>query len=318
MYPNGSRFAVQLSFDVEMVTNFPYWGSFWNHRKGAIDEPTKEYVRKISQTCAKYGAKAHFFLMGSLFEDPDVDYLKEALDAGHAVGNHTYTHVRITARDTSQLAGVYDFSPWLAAGRTGPEVVRQEIQMTTEAIRTRLGVEPKGFRSPGGFPNGMNDAPDVQKMLQEEGFWWISTHYDDTIQRQDFQVTRDIRRKMPLAQLKEAFNKSTSALQPYYYPSGLLEIPLSGITDVVAWRGYGPDLGEWLEMLVSGVDYAHEHGLIFMLTTHPAVLAAIDPECQTVDVVLRHALEKEGGVWLPDMEEIAERERELQQARKTS
>lgn len=306
MYPNGARFAVQLSFDLEMVTNFPYWTCFWNNRKGAIDGSTKQYVRKINARCEKYGAKAHYFLVGSLFEDPDVDYLKETVAAGHAVGNHTYTHVSIKAMDPSRLSGVYDSCPWRAAGRTAPEVVREEIQMTTAAIRSRLGVDPKGFRSPGGFPNGLQDAPAVQKLLQEEGFWWISTHYDDTLFRSHYQPSADTVTKVDLATLKAGFNRSEHILQPYRYESGLLELPLAGITDVVAWRGYRPDLGEWLEMLAAGVDYAHEHGLIFMLTTHPAVLAAVDPFCQTVDVILRRAVAKAGGVWLPDLEEVAQ------------
>lgn len=306
MYPNGARFGVQLSFDVEMVTNFPYWSSFWNDRKGAIDSATKAYIRTISDVCSRHGAKAHYFLVGSLFEDPDIDYLKASIDGGHAVGNHTYTHVRMTAEKPSELAGVYDFYPWLASGRSAPEVIRQEVQMTTEAMRTRLGVSPKGFRSPGGFPNGLNEAPAVRQMLVDEGFWWISTHYNDTMQRQNHPVSRDMALKVPLSKLVDAFNRSEQNLQPYRYQDGLIELPLAGITDVVAWRSYGPDLGEWIEMLRQGVDYAHEHGLIFMLTTHPAVLAAIDPECQTVDAVLSHALQKDGGVWLPDLEEIAE------------
>lgn len=305
MYPNGARFAVQLSFDLEMVTNFPYWPSFWNHRKGAIDETTKAYVGKINAKCEAYGAKAHYFLVGSMFEDPDVDYLKKTVAAGHAVGNHTYTHVNLKAREVERLAGVYDCCPWRAAGRSAQEIVRQELQMTTAAIRQALSVEPKGLRSPGGFPNGLQDDADVQKLCQAEGFWWVSTHYNDSLYRNYEASSAEVTNKVDLDTLSEAFNRSQHVLQPYRYESGLLELPLAGITDVVAWRIYRPDLTEWLSMLTRGVDYAHEHGLVFTLTTHPAVLAAIDPFCQTVDVVLRRALEKEGGVWLPDLEEVA-------------
>ncbi len=305
MYPNGARFAVQLSFDLEMVTNFPYWTSFWNHRKGAIDEATKTYVGKINAKCERYGAKAHYFLVGSLFEDPDIDYLKKTVAAGHAVGNHTYTHVNLKAQDTSRLSGVYDKCPWRASGRSAQEIVQQEIQITTSAIKGCLGVDPKGIRSPGGFPNGLQDAPAVQKMCQEEGFWWVSTHYNDSLYRNYEASSSEAINKVDVSILTEAFNRSQHVLQPYRYESGLLELPLAGITDVVAWRAYRPDLGEWLRMLSEGVDYAHEHGLVFTLTTHPAVLASIDPFCQTVDVILRRSLEKDGGVWLPDLEEIA-------------
>lgn len=305
-YPNGARFAVQLSFDLEAVTNFPNWTHFWNDRKGAIDEATKAYVGQINARCETYGAKAHYFLVGSLFEDPNVDYLKRTVDEGHAVGNHTYTHVSIKARDPAHLAGVYTSCPWRAAGRSAQQIVREEVQMTTAAMEARLGVKPKGFRSPGGFANGLQDAADVREMLREEGFWWVSTHYNDGLMRTYSRNAEvgDVP-KVPFAELTASFKRSERVLQPYRYEDGLLELPLAGITDVVAWRRYRPDLGEWLRMLADGVDYAHEHGLVFMLTTHPAVLAAIDPFCQTVDVVLRRALEKEGGVWLPDLEEVA-------------
>ena len=307
MYPGGARFGVQLSFDVEMVTNFPYWGNDWNARKGALDRETKEYIRRISETCSQYGAKAHYFLVGSLFEDPDVDFLKASLDAGHSVGNHTYTHVSIKAKQLAHLAGVYAYEPWRAAGRTAPEIVREEVQMTTDAIRRRLGVSPRGFRSPGGFVDGLQNAPEVRRMLAEEGFWWVSTHYNDGIQRHaSSPVGRSVTRKRPLDELVAAFNASERHLQPYRYADGLFELPLAGITDVVAWRWYGTELGDWVRLLEAGVDYAHENGLIFMLTTHPAVLAAVDPECLTLHAVLSRAREKEGGVWLPDLEEVAE------------
>ncbi len=302
MYPNGAHFAVQLSFDLEMCTNFPYWSSFWNYRKGAIDAGTKDYVRKINDTCRKYGAKAHYFLVGSLFEDPDVSYLEETVAGGHAVGNHTYTHIRLKATETAQLAGIHDAYPWLAGRRTALEVIRDEIAATTAAMRSRLGVAPKGLRSPGGFTNGLQDAPAVQALLQDEGFWWVSTHYNDTIQR-----SAALDRVCPLDQdlLVQAFTDSETALQPYRYRSGLIEIPLAGITDVVAWRSYRPGLRTWLDTLVAAVDHAYDNGLILLLTSHPAVLASIDPHCQIVDTVLNHATKKDARVWLPDLEEVA-------------
>jgi len=307
MYPNGARFAVQFSFDLEMVTNFPYWTDYWNHRKGAIDEPTKRYVGQLNAKMEQFGAKGHYFIVGSMLEDPNIDYLKRTVESGHAIGNHTYTHVNIKARDIDNLSGIYASCPWQAAGRSAQEIVRQEVRMTTDAIRSRLGIDPKGFRSPGGFIDGLQDAADVQKMFQDEGFWWVSTHYNDSLLSEHYRLasTESIN-KIDIDTMTTAFNKSEHILQPYRYEGGLLEIPPAGITDVMSWRGYRPDLGEWLKMLSSGVDYAHKHGLIFMLTTHPAVLAAVDPLCQTIDVVMRRALELDGGVWLPDLEEVAQ------------
>ena len=46
-----------------------------------------------------------------------------------------------------------------------------------EAMRTRLGIKPAGFRTPGGFADGLNGRPDVQQMLLDCGFKWASCKY---------------------------------------------------------------------------------------------------------------------------------------------
>ena len=107
MYPNGADFALSLTFDVEMCTNFPYWTSQWNHRKGAIDEDSKLYMGKMLDVAEKYGVKLQFFLVGSALEDPNIDYLKRMAAEGHAVDNHTYHHVNVKAKDIPRLQPVY-------------------------------------------------------------------------------------------------------------------------------------------------------------------------------------------------------------------
>ena len=107
MYPNGADFALSLTFDVEMCTNFPYWTSQWNHRKGAIDEDSKLYMGKMLDVAEKYGVKLQFFLVGTALEDPNIDYLKRMVAEGHAVDNHTYNHVNVKAQGhTAATAGV--------------------------------------------------------------------------------------------------------------------------------------------------------------------------------------------------------------------
>ncbi len=298
MFPNGAGFSLSLTFDIEMTPNFPYWTSAWNHRKGQIDEGTKLYLRRMSEIAKGYGVKLQFFLVGSALEDPDIDYLKQLVDDGHAIDNHTYTHVNVKAKDVAGLQEIYANAPWKVAGQTPLEVIRQEIRQTNAAIEEKLGEKPQGFRTPGGFEGGLDDVPDVQDVLRYEGFRFASANYhypvDPTVRHQ------------PTATLEAAFHASLNTLQPYRYPNGLLEIPLMGITSIWAFRHMDLDRWEFIDLIKAGVDHAHEHKQIFSLCCHPSDIAARDPHCDMVDAVLRHALDKPGGCWATTNREIAD------------
>ena len=49
--------------------------------------------------------------------------------------------------------------------------------MTSEAIRQRLGVEPAGFRTPGGFATGLDGREDLQKLLLAEDLPTIPLYF---------------------------------------------------------------------------------------------------------------------------------------------
>ena len=217
MFPNGAEFSLSLTFDIEMTPNFPYWTSKWNHRKGEIDEGTKLYLRRMSEIAKSYGVKLQFFLVGSALEDPDIDYLKQLVADGHAIDNHTYTHVNVKAKDIAGLQEVYANAPWRAVGLSPLEVIRQEIRQTNSAIEEKLGVKAQGFRTPGGFEGGLDDVPDVQDVLKDEGFRFASANYHYPVDR--------LVRHQPTEVLEGAFRASLDKLQPYRYPNGLLEIP---------------------------------------------------------------------------------------------
>ena len=177
MYPNGADFGLSLTFDIEMCTNFPYWTSVWDHRKGAIDEDSKLYMGKMLDVADSFGVKFQFFLVGRALEDPDIDYLKRMTAEGHAVDNHTYNHVSVKAQDIPQLQPVYANAPWRAAGLNALECIEREVRQTSTAITEQLGVAPTGFRTPGGFNNGLDDVPAVQEVLSDAGMQYASARY---------------------------------------------------------------------------------------------------------------------------------------------
>jgi len=296
MYPNGADFGLSLTFDIEMCTNFPYWTSVWDHRKGAIDEDSKLYMGKMLDVADSFGVKFQFFLVGRALEDPDIDYLKRMTAEGHAVDNHTYNHVSVKAQDIPQLQPVYANAPWRAAGLSALECIDREVRQTSTAITEKLGVAPTGFRTPGGFNNGLDDVPAVQEVLSDAGMQYASARYYFPV---------DPKKKRPSADvLNQAMEASIDALQPSRYPNGLPELPLAGITDIWAFRVLDLDRWEFIDVLKRGIDHAHANQQVLSLCFHPPVLAVRDPHCDMLNIVLRYALDKPGGCWVTTNQEM--------------
>jgi len=57
------------------------------------DGPIPEVTPKVLAILDRYGVKATFFMVGeNIDKHPDV--FRQVIDAGHAVGNHTYNHLK--------------------------------------------------------------------------------------------------------------------------------------------------------------------------------------------------------------------------------
>lgn len=94
------------------------------------DGPSRENTDKILSILEKYGVKATFFVIGeNAAKDPD--RIRKIYDAGHEIGNHTYTHAYIT--------------------KISAEALREEIVKTEEILQRICGKKPVVFRPPGGF-----------------------------------------------------------------------------------------------------------------------------------------------------------------------
>src|SRR5688572_23236018 len=134
-------FTVCLSFDVEMCTNFPYWTSVWDHRKGELDDENKTYFRAMNALAREYNAHFQYYLVGASLEQKDIGYLEEAVADGHGIGNHTFSHLNVMAQtmDTIQVSynkGIHQFPADTPEG-----VKRMELRRTNKLIKERLGVD---------------------------------------------------------------------------------------------------------------------------------------------------------------------------------
>src|SRR5437870_7211325 len=95
----GSKPAlIAISLDLEMARNFPKWeDTHWDYEKGNLNEEAKRYAVEAARRVKAYGGVIHFFAVGQVFEQENVDWLKQLHQDGHAIGNHTYDHVFVLA-----------------------------------------------------------------------------------------------------------------------------------------------------------------------------------------------------------------------------
>lgn len=269
------RALVSITLDLEMSRNFPTWDQVhWDYEKGNLDEATKRYALQAAQRVRERGGVIHFFVVGRVFEQEDVRWLREIADMGHAIGNHTYDHVNLLAWKAEEIQQRFSRAPWLV--RKPPlEFLRENIRMTSEAMERRLGIRPSGFRTPNGYAQGLSGRKDLQQMLLDEGFQWISAKYPrhpfGTASESVFQAIRDVQ--------PEA--------QPFRYEeTPLLDIPMSPISDIGAFRAGRWKLESFLRAIRVGVESAIEQKAVYDFLGHPSCLLATDPQMKSIDLIL--------------------------------
>ncbi len=219
----------------------------------------------------------HFFAVGRVFEQENVDWLREIVEAGHRVGNHTYDHVNVTATTLEEVQFRFKRSPWLASGKVPADLIRDNIRLCELAMQDRLGIKPAGFRTPGGFRNGLRDRPDVRAMLQSLGYDWISSLYPSHPYTEPMQE--------PSRSVLDAIIAAHEHSQPFAYPDGLIEIPMSPISDIGAFRTGQWKLEWFLTAIRESVEWAIEQRAVFDFLAHPSCLYVADPEFKAVELI---------------------------------
>ena len=268
---------IAVTLDLEMSAEYPKRGmTEWNYRKGDLDDATKKYSLRAGELVKKYGGVLHYFCVGQVLEHPSVEWLKELAAAGHPIGNHTYDHVYVKATKPEELQFRFKRAPWLIAGKSVSDVIRENIAITNKAL-TATGITPNGFRTPGGFQEGIADRPDVQQMLLDLGFTWVSSKYvGHKIGKPKEPPTDEV-----YAEIRRAQKES----QPFVYPTGLIEIPMNPISDVGAFRANYWKREWFLRALRESVTWAIETGSMFDLMAHPSCLVVEDPELESIQLI---------------------------------
>ena len=276
--PARDKALIAITLDLEMARNFPKWeDTHWDYEKGNLNADAKRYAAEAARRVKARGGVIHFFAVGQVFEQEDVEWMKELHQNGHPIGNHTYDHVFVLATKPEEIQYRFERAPWLIEGKTPAQVIRENIQLCTEAMRTRLGFSPAGFRTPGGFADGLNGRADVQQMMLDCGFKWVSCKYPAHLYGNPGEAaTREV---------LENIVKTQADAQPFVYPTGLIDVPMSPISDIGAFRNARWKLDDFLRAIRLGVEWAIEHRAVFDLLSHPSVLYPNDPEFKVIELV---------------------------------
>lgn len=97
------------------------------------DGPSAEFTPQILDLLARYDARAVFFNIGNQV-DAGADTLRRAVDEGHRIGNHTWSHPSLDGISAASF--------------------RDEIGRTQDAIEAATGVRPTCLRPPYGATDG--------------------------------------------------------------------------------------------------------------------------------------------------------------------
>jgi peptidoglycan/xylan/chitin deacetylase (PgdA/CDA1 family) len=119
------------------------------------DGPNDPHTLRMLEVLAKHGVHATFFLIGRYVQQRP-ESAREIAQAGHVVGNHTFTHPLLTFK--------------------GEAAIRQELSACRATLRDAIGEPSNLFRPPFG-----GRRPAVLRVARELGLepvMWNVTGYD--------------------------------------------------------------------------------------------------------------------------------------------
>ncbi len=130
-----------------------------------FDDGPSENTKKIIDILAQYDAKATFFITGA--NEECRSYIKEAYDAGHTIGLHTYSH---------DYAAVY----------ASDEAYFDDLAKIGEVAKEQIGYVPCFIRFPGGSSNRVSAKYNNGIMsrlvtaVQEQGYQYYDWNIDSS------------------------------------------------------------------------------------------------------------------------------------------
>jgi peptidoglycan/xylan/chitin deacetylase (PgdA/CDA1 family) len=117
------------------------------------DGPDPAYTARILEILQKYQVKATFFCVGEHIQEMP-ELVRQELESGHALGNHTWSHHDLTKLSSQE--------------------VDTQLKKTSDALKNASGVMPVLFRPPYGAMNDRVEQQVVQSHMTPV-LWSIDT-----------------------------------------------------------------------------------------------------------------------------------------------
>ena len=117
----------------------------------------------------------------------------------------------------------------------------------------------------------------MQRWLLDAGFKWISCRYPAHPNTKPFEE--------PTQEIIDGIVKAQELAQPFIYPTGLIDVPMSPVSDVNAFRTGRWKLDWFLKAIRGAVEWAIERRAVFDFLGHPSCLYITDPEFRTIELI---------------------------------
>lgn len=273
LFPEA-RCAVSLGWDCEMIGAYADTNPTGTTH-GHLDDRVVEYMLDLAKIAEGADIRLQYFILGQTFDQP-VDFLKDLSARGHALDQHTYSHLSLRSE--------------------GKAEIKRQVEVTSALFGEKLGFRPMGLRAPGAYPDALYGVEDVQESILGAGLQFASTHYATKAPSGKYDIFAD----------KNAY-MLMKHMQPRRYESGLLEIPISGYSDRHWFDHQGRDLTGWIKHLQDCIDFAYDMGgLLYAPAFHPDTHSRHDPGMEMLPALLEHAGRKHERVQFVTYREVAE------------
>ena len=134
-------------------------------------------------------------------------------------------------------------------------------------------------------------------MLRALGFDWVSSLYPPHANTPPGQ--------RPGAEVHASIVRAQAEAQPFVYPDGLVEVPMSPPSDIVAFRTGRWKLEWFLEAIDAALDRVFATGGVFDFLAHPSCLGVVDPDCKAIERICERVRREPGRAELVDLEAVA-------------
>lgn len=163
-------YSITLGWGVFDIGSQFFIPTFWRGKKGTVsftfdDGPDPEVTPKVLEVLREEGVKAAFFVIGRNAEKHP-KLLKQIMDEGHVIGNHTYNHDYVFSKAAAE----------------------KQVTEGQEAIEKIIGKKPAYFRPPFGVM-----TPEIASAIRKEKcsvIGWDIRSQDGRIRTKDATIKR--------------------------------------------------------------------------------------------------------------------------------